>query len=47
MTSTGRPAIVVLTMENDPRFAREALSAGALAFGREDAADALDASAGQ
>jgi two-component system, NarL family, response regulator NreC len=33
-------AIVVLTMENEPRFAREALRAGALGFVLKDAADA-------
>jgi len=32
--------IVVLTMENEPRFAREALRAGALGFVLKDAADA-------
>ena len=32
-------AIVVLTMENEPRFAREALRAGALGFVLKDAAD--------
>lgn len=32
-------AIVVLTMENDPRFAREALRAGALGFVLKEAAD--------
>ena len=32
--------IVVLTMENDPRFAREALRAGALGFVLKEAADA-------
>ncbi|HEY6526502.1 MAG TPA: response regulator transcription factor [Solirubrobacteraceae bacterium] len=33
-------AIVVLTMENEPRFAREALRTGALGFVLKDAADA-------
>ncbi len=33
-------AIVVLTMENEPRFAREALRSGALGFVLKDAADA-------
>jgi two-component system response regulator NreC len=33
-------AIVVLTMENEPRFAREALRAGALGFVLKEAADA-------
>jgi two-component system, NarL family, response regulator NreC len=32
-------AIVVLTMENEPRFAREALRAGALGFVLKEAAD--------
>ncbi len=32
-------AIVVLTMEDEPRFAREALRAGALGFVLKDAAD--------
>jgi two-component system, NarL family, response regulator NreC len=33
-------AVVVLTMENEPRFAREALRLGALGFVLKDAADA-------
>lgn len=33
-------AVVVLTMEDEPRFAREALRAGALGFVLKDAADA-------
>src|SRR5919202_3729190 len=33
-------AIVVLTMQNDPAFAREALRAGALAYVLKEAADA-------
>jgi two-component system, NarL family, response regulator NreC len=33
-------AVVVLTMENEPRFAREALRSGALGFVLKDAADA-------
>ena len=32
-------AIVVLTMESDPAFAREALQAGALGFVLKEAAD--------
>jgi two-component system response regulator NreC len=34
------PRIVVLTMENEPRFAREVLRAGPLGFVLKDAADA-------
>lgn len=39
ITSSPQTAIVVLTMEDEPRFAREALRAGALGFVLKEAAD--------
>ena len=39
LSSSPRTAIVVLTMEAEPRFAREALRLGALGFVLKDAAD--------
>jgi two-component system, NarL family, response regulator NreC len=40
LQASPRTAIVVLTMEDEPRFAREALRAGALGFVLKEAADA-------
>jgi two-component system, NarL family, response regulator NreC len=39
LTASSGTAVVVLTMENEPRFAREALRAGALGFVLKEAAD--------
>jgi two-component system response regulator NreC len=39
LASSARTAIVVLTMEDEPRFAREALRTGALGFVLKEAAD--------
>jgi two-component system, NarL family, response regulator NreC len=39
LSASARTAVVVLTMEDEPRFAREALRAGALGFVLKEAAD--------
>jgi two-component system response regulator NreC len=39
LSASPETAVVVLTMENEPRFAREALRAGALGFVLKEAAD--------